>query len=49
MINGWANLSSAPGAVIDQVTTVTYKAKIDALQETGAYTDTVIYSLTGAF
>jgi hypothetical protein len=49
MTNGGANLSSAPGAVIDQVTTVTYKAKIDALQETGAYTDTVIYSLTGAF
>jgi len=49
MTNSGSNLSSAPGAVIDQVTTVTYKAKIDALQETGTYTDTVIYSLTGAF
>ena len=49
MTDGGTNLSSAPGAVIDQVTTVTYKAKIDALQETGAYTDTVIYSLTGSF
>lgn len=49
MTNVGTSLSSAPGAVIDQITTVTYKAKIDALQETGNYVDTVTYSVTGAF
>jgi hypothetical protein len=49
MTNGGTVLSTAPGAVIGQVTTVTYKAKIDTLQETGNYTDTITYSITGAF
>jgi hypothetical protein len=44
-----ATLTSSTGPVANQTTTVSYHTRISALQETGNYTDTVVYSLTGSF
>ncbi len=44
-----ATLTSSNGPVADQVTTVSYHARISALQATGNYTDTITYSLSGSF
>jgi hypothetical protein len=44
-----ATLSSSTGPVSAQTTTVSYHTRISALQETGNYTDTITYSITGAF
>lgn len=44
-----ATLTSSTGPVANQTTTVSYHTRISALQETGNYTDTVTYSLSGSF
>lgn len=44
-----ATLTSSTGPVANQTTTVSYHARISALQETGNYTATTTYSLTGSF
>ncbi|MCP4520712.1 MAG: hypothetical protein GY827_03305 [Cytophagales bacterium] len=44
-----ATLSTATGPVSGQDTVVTYYTRISALQETGNYTDTITYSITGSF
>ncbi len=44
-----ATLTSSNGPVADQTTTVSYHARISALQATGNYTDTITYSLSGSF
>jgi hypothetical protein len=44
-----ATLASSTGPVSAQSTTVSYHTRISALQETGNYTDTIIYSLSGSF
>lgn len=37
------------GAVANQTTTVTYKAKVSALQEAGNYSDVITYTITASF
>lgn len=44
-----ATIASATGPVATQTTTVTYHTRVSALQETGNYTDTITYSITGSF
>lgn len=44
-----ATLTSSTGPVSAQSTTVSYHARISALQETGNYSDTIIYSITASY
>lgn len=48
-MGGAQTLTSSTGPVSAQDTTVRYHTRISALQETGNYSDTITYSLTGSF
>lgn len=44
-----ASLVSSDGAVANQTTTVTYKARVSSLQAAGNYSDTITYTITASF